>query len=223
MSDCVTFYIFLFSLYRKISEGGAESVLFAGLSDFTSTRHAGRREMHCFLIEVRCRRELLRRNVGWKRGGGASAAGHRHGHKFAIQVLMGNYCPDTDTDIQPEYAPLRSSRPSFFFLSSATPLIICYRYGKFESCRRTYITCAYAQTFCFVLLRRLCAICAYVLRAESVVVMVVGVRYVLYKVKVIFPKKGTHGRECLIDVSAPGTASHSLTDRAGASICIRLG
>lgn len=115
MSDCVTFCIFIFSLYHKISEGGAESVLFAGLSDFTSTRHAGRREMHCFLIEVRCRRELLRRNVGWKRGGGASAAGHCHSHKFAIQVLMGNYCPDTDTDIRPEYAPLRSSRPSFFF------------------------------------------------------------------------------------------------------------
>lgn len=76
----------------------------------------------------------------------------------------------------------------------------------------------------FVLLRRLCAICAYVSRAESVVVMVVGVlRYVLYKVKILFPKKGTHGREYLIDVSAPGTASHSLTDRAGASICIRLG
>lgn len=144
MSDCVTFYIFLFSPYHT------ESVLFAGLSDFTSTRHAGRREMHCFLIEVRCRREL-RRNVGWKRGGGASAAGHRHSHKFAIRVLMGNYCPDTDTDIRPEYAPLRSSRPSFFFLSSATPLIIlCYRYGKFESCRRTYMCICSDFLFCFV-------------------------------------------------------------------------
>lgn len=78
--------------------------------------------------------------------------------------------------------------------------------------------------FCFVATLVRNSQCAYVSRAESVVVMVVGVlRYVLYKVKIIFPKKGTHGREFLIDVSAPGTASHSLTDRAGASICIRLG
>lgn len=117
MSDCVTFCIFLFSLYHKISEGGAESVLFAGLSDFTSTRHAGRREMHCFLIEVRCRRELLRRNVGWKRGGGASAAGHCHGHKFAIQVLMGNYCPDTDTDRHTAGVRTPALVPTVFFFS----------------------------------------------------------------------------------------------------------
>lgn len=75
-------------------------------------------------------------------------------------------------------------------------------------------TCAYAQTFfCFVVTLVRNSQCAYVSRAESVVVMVVGVRYELYKVKIIFPKKGTHGREYLIDVSAPGTASHSLTEQ----------